>query len=169
MPEDRRHLGTPAHVPGVRPRGLLRLVEESACTGALPFHAAPGNPVGGARRGLEVVLHRRHLSLRQVRFVPFAAGCPENSQWLTTSIHPKSCSSRPERSGGIYPENSPKLKLVILSAAKDPLCIFMVSGGTPFHARLRLPFSGNFHFDVFRFRLQLHDLERANLPNLQRL
>ncbi len=25
----RRHLGAPAHVPGVRPRGLLRLIEES--------------------------------------------------------------------------------------------------------------------------------------------
>ena len=48
-----------AHVPGVRPRGLLRLIAESPRAGAFPRDAAPADPVRRARRRLALVLHRR--------------------------------------------------------------------------------------------------------------
>ena len=63
----RRHLGPSAHVPGVRPRGLLRFVEESPRPRALPHHAAPDHSIRRARRRLALVLRRRHVSRSATR------------------------------------------------------------------------------------------------------
>ena len=61
VPENRRHLGAPAHVPGVRPCGLLRLVKEPPRARPLPRHAAPADSIRRARRRLALVLHRRDV------------------------------------------------------------------------------------------------------------
>jgi hypothetical protein len=45
LPQDRRHLGTSAHVPGMRPRRLLRLFKKSACTCPLRRNASPDHSV----------------------------------------------------------------------------------------------------------------------------
>src|SRR5215469_12141568 len=69
MPENRRYMGSPSYVPGVRSRGVLRLFKESPCASSLSFHATSDHSVGGTWRGLEVVLHRRDLSLRRPGFL----------------------------------------------------------------------------------------------------
>src|SRR5712691_2364246 len=56
---DRGFLGSPAVVPDLRPRRLLRSVKEPACHEALSRDRAPPDPVGRARRGLDLVLRRR--------------------------------------------------------------------------------------------------------------
>src|SRR5260370_6259444 len=59
MSEDGGYLGSPALVRGLRPRRLLRLVQEQACDQALPLHRPPDHQVARARRELDVLLHRR--------------------------------------------------------------------------------------------------------------
>src|SRR5580692_10867142 len=68
--EDGRHLGAPAHVPGVWARGLLRFVEQSPRARTLSSDAAPADSISGARRELALVLHRRDVSVasRLARF-----------------------------------------------------------------------------------------------------
>src|SRR5207245_128008 len=61
LSENRRHLGPPATVPHVRPRRLLRFVQEQACDEALPGRTSPDRPVVGAGRGLALVLRGRNL------------------------------------------------------------------------------------------------------------
>ena len=62
LPENRRHLGPPAHVPGMRPCGLLRLIEESPRTRPLWRDASPHHRLSRARRKVAMVLHRRDVS-----------------------------------------------------------------------------------------------------------
>src|SRR5438477_1725921 len=59
VPEDRRLVGAPAHVSGLREDRLLRQLAEQARDGALPRDLASDHPLGRARRGLVVVLRRR--------------------------------------------------------------------------------------------------------------
>ena len=54
--EDGRYVGASAGVFGVRECGVLRLVEEQACDEALSCDQASGDAVGGAGRGLGMVL-----------------------------------------------------------------------------------------------------------------
>src|SRR6267378_1096942 len=59
MSEDGGHLGSPALVRSLRPRWLLRLVEEQARDQALPRHQPSRYQVARARRELDVLLYRR--------------------------------------------------------------------------------------------------------------
>src|SRR3954470_17151069 len=59
MPRTRRHLGASAAVPHLWQRRLLRRLEEQARDEALPFHQPSDRHIDRARRGLELVLHRR--------------------------------------------------------------------------------------------------------------
>ena len=52
LPEDRRPVGAPADVPGVRQGRLLRQLAEQARDRALPRDRAPADPLGRAGRGL---------------------------------------------------------------------------------------------------------------------
>src|SRR5688572_2551799 len=61
MPEDRRRLGPPPALSHLRPRRLLRLVEEQARDEALSRDETPDRQVVRARRGLALVLRRRDL------------------------------------------------------------------------------------------------------------
>src|ERR1700733_13379832 len=64
MSQDRRHLGPPAYVPGVRKGRLLRLIQEPACHGSLPRRGASYHELGRARGRLALVLYRRNLLQR---------------------------------------------------------------------------------------------------------
>src|SRR5689334_11105480 len=57
--EDRRLLGPSAPLPHLRPRRLLRPVEEPPRHGALPYDRPPADPVRRAGGGLALVLRRR--------------------------------------------------------------------------------------------------------------
>src|SRR4051812_4653684 len=59
MPEGRRGMGAPPHVPVLRPRGLLRPVEGQACHEALSSVAASHDAEFPAGRGLGVLLRGR--------------------------------------------------------------------------------------------------------------
>src|SRR5207237_404166 len=59
VPEDGRHVAASAPVPRLRPRRLLRRLEEQARDQALPLDEAPDHHVARAGRGLELVLRRR--------------------------------------------------------------------------------------------------------------
>src|ERR1700684_2944726 len=61
MSPDRRHLGPPAYVPGVRKGRLLRLIQEPACHGSLPRRGASYHALGRARGRLALVLYRRNV------------------------------------------------------------------------------------------------------------
>ena len=54
----RRYLGAPAHLPAVRPRGLLRRLEKQARYQAFSRYAAPRYHLRAARRALGLVLPR---------------------------------------------------------------------------------------------------------------
>ncbi len=56
VPEERRQMDAPAHVPGVWARGLLRLVEWPARAGALSRDKAPAHAVRRARGEVALVL-----------------------------------------------------------------------------------------------------------------
>jgi hypothetical protein len=56
LSEDGRRVGSPAPLPHVRPRRLLRQLEEQARDEALPLVGPPHNPLLRARRGLGLVL-----------------------------------------------------------------------------------------------------------------
>jgi hypothetical protein len=58
MSRDGRRMGTPTRLPHLRPRRLLRLVEEPARDEALSHDRHPVIQSDGAGRGLEVVLRR---------------------------------------------------------------------------------------------------------------
>src|SRR5580698_11598607 len=68
VPQNGRDLAAPAHVPGMRPRRLLRLIEESPRPCAFPRHAAPAHSVRRKGRRLALVLYRRYVSLSQLDF-----------------------------------------------------------------------------------------------------
>src|SRR5881296_1286921 len=59
MLEAGRAMGSPSHVPHVRPRGLLRLIARPARDRPLRGDGAPAHAVGGAGRDLGVVLRDR--------------------------------------------------------------------------------------------------------------
>src|SRR2546429_5928358 len=59
MSEDGGHVGSPALVRALRPRRLLRLVQEQARDQALPRHRPSDRQVARARRELDVLLRRR--------------------------------------------------------------------------------------------------------------
>ena len=65
VPARRHPLGAPAPVPGVRPRGLLRLVGGPPRRGTLPRHRPPGHAQLRARRGVALVLHPPPPGLRR--------------------------------------------------------------------------------------------------------
>ncbi len=59
VPRDRRHVGAPAPVPRLRPDELLQPEPQPACQRTLRGDGASDDPVGGAGRGVAVVLRRR--------------------------------------------------------------------------------------------------------------
>src|ERR1700749_2022346 len=59
MSQDRRQLGAPEDVPGMRQGGLLRFVKESSCDGALPRGWASHRALDRTGRRLALVLYRR--------------------------------------------------------------------------------------------------------------
>ncbi|CAA9293945.1 MAG: Isopeptidase T, partial [uncultured Gemmatimonadetes bacterium] len=58
VPAERLGMGSPAPVPHLRPRGLLRLVAQPPRHQALPRDAAPHRHLRRTGRGLVVVLRR---------------------------------------------------------------------------------------------------------------
>ena len=77
LPAHRRHLGAPPVVPHVRPRRVLRPVEEPARDQALPRRAPPADPVVPAGRGLAVVLRRRGHDGAGLSGIQLAAGAED--------------------------------------------------------------------------------------------
>ncbi len=61
--QDRRHLGSSAHVPGVWKGRLLRLLPEPPRHGTLPRSRASHRAIHGTRGRLALVLHRPDLSI----------------------------------------------------------------------------------------------------------
>src|SRR5438270_4256002 len=59
VPENGRHLGAPSPLRSLRPRRLLRLLEEQARDQALSRYGTPGDQVARARRELDVLLSGR--------------------------------------------------------------------------------------------------------------
>ncbi len=59
LPEDRGHVGTPARMPLLRARRLLRLEQEQARNQALPGKRPPDRAILPARGGLDLVLRGR--------------------------------------------------------------------------------------------------------------
>ena len=55
--EDRRQMGSPAHVSRLREGRMLRFVQEQARHQTLPPNQASRDALGGARRGLDMVLY----------------------------------------------------------------------------------------------------------------
>src|SRR5579859_4976504 len=55
-------MGSPASVPRMRSRWVLRRVAEQTCDGALPRDQASGHHVGGGRRDVGLLLPRRPVS-----------------------------------------------------------------------------------------------------------
>src|SRR5271156_3940617 len=68
MSQDRKYLGAPAHVPGVRQGWLLRFLQKSPCHGALPRSRAPDSTFHRTRRGMALVLHRQGVSRLRLSF-----------------------------------------------------------------------------------------------------
>jgi hypothetical protein len=56
VPENGRHLGPSAHVPGMRACGLLRFFEEHACHETFSRYETPGHAFDRTGRNLEMVL-----------------------------------------------------------------------------------------------------------------
>src|SRR5689334_14051667 len=59
MPRHGGHVGAPSAVPHLRARRLLRRLEEQARHEAFPLEPSSDRDLAGARRVLELVLHRR--------------------------------------------------------------------------------------------------------------
>src|ERR1700756_4811902 len=59
MPRHGGYGGGSAPVPDLRPRRMLRRIEEQACHQAFPFDPASDHHLARTRGGLELVLHRR--------------------------------------------------------------------------------------------------------------
>src|ERR1700722_10147225 len=66
MSQDGRHLGAPATLPDVRPRGLLRFLKKQARHQTFSLDQAPHCPLLRARRKLDVVLRRRINARRRL-------------------------------------------------------------------------------------------------------
>src|SRR5690606_29137287 len=62
MPRDRRHVGALAPLPHVRPRGLLRQLQEPSRTATLPRDGTSDRHLDRTWRELELVFRRRDVS-----------------------------------------------------------------------------------------------------------
>jgi hypothetical protein len=113
--QDRKYLGAPAHVPGVRQGWLLRFLQESPCHGALPRSRAPDRTIRRTRRRMAVVLHRQgvsrlSLSLRNRTGAP---GSPQRTWAEEDGAKPHHCSCYSPRSGLSRALEGKQLKKVI--------------------------------------------------------
>src|SRR6476469_10845874 len=89
MPAARHTVGTPAVVPDLRARGLLRFFTHAARPGACSFDRAPDRAVLRARRELALVLCPRELCLRSP-----PATSARRIRWLklpTSTVHTRDC------------------------------------------------------------------------------